>query len=685
MILINKVTPFANEVFQKDLIECIINNSNISFISQIVIFHNNTNIVLPKNNKVKLVVKNGYTDKEIIEYCKRLYNEEIFIFSNPFVKFNNSLINLEMSVNKVIKIEDDCYIFSKDINLENYENIDSLFSSFISNNKISIERKHIWTKEIKEDNTFNINKSRQKISVRQQNIRRKELYINSKRNLNELPKIDIIIVSVDYNDFLSLTLESTTKVSNVTVVTSPDDKLCQDLCKKFGANCIITEKMYENGAVFNKGKAINVGINSINNPDWILLLDADIYLPSDFLEILKNTEMPSDSLLVCKRLILDNYDLFLDWKKDKIGGRLERAKGFGYFQMFNIRNFPNNSKIFPETSDDASWSDLIFRDLFKNEVEIDSTVIHLGQTCQNWKGRKTPKFFNISNNKVFTILNNLPFIEKTNYKVNYEKKPSVVSKNKFIIHTTSTHISDIDSNRRVDFAQNTWRKLYESGKIIPANINCGKNDDIPKIKDIIDYGYSLCKSDDDIIMYTNSDICLTDDLYEKVTESCEKWNCTFSFRKDFLFKLEKEMSKEEVESTLWSGGNETPTGADLFAVTKSWWEKWRDYLPNDQVIGRPTWDWIFRITMGKSIEGDIVFSQTFEEQGTICETPNISYHESHNSYWERPENLLDEDSIKNTRIAYYWMKEKSNNINFTGKDYFEKTYGENLFDNQYIS
>jgi len=94
MILINKVTPFANESYQKDLFECIINNSNISFISNIVVFYNNTNIVLPKNNKVKLVIKNGYTDREIIEYCKRVYNDDVFIFSNPFIKFNNSLINL---------------------------------------------------------------------------------------------------------------------------------------------------------------------------------------------------------------------------------------------------------------------------------------------------------------------------------------------------------------------------------------------------------------------------------------------------------------------------------------------------------------------------------------------------------------------------------------------------------------
>jgi hypothetical protein len=679
MILINKVTPFANESYQKDLFECIINNSNISFISNIVVFYNNTNIVLPKNDKVKLVIKNGYTDLEIIEYCKRIYNDDVFIFSNPFVKFNNSLINLEIPLDK-IKIDNDCFIFNRNIKSNQGNSISELFTTYTTNSKITIERKHLWTEEVKNDNTlvkFNRSSSSK---VLEKNIRRKEAYIKSRRSVREIPKIDIVIVSVDYNDFLSLTLKNTTSILNVTVVTSPGDIICQDLCKKFGANCIITERMYEDGAVFNKGKAINEGIKSLKNPEWILLLDADIYLQDDFLEVIKNTEMFEEDLIVCKRLILDNYDLFLEWLDNKNVGRLERAKGFGYFQMFNIRRFPKKSNVFPENSNDASWSDLTFRDTFKSETELNTTVLHLGQTCQNWQGRKTPKFFNISNNnKVFNVLNKLKFIEGTDYIINYEKKESL-NKPPIIIHTSSIEMSyDVESNRRFEFAQNTWQKIYESGKVIPANIYCKEDvKDIPKIKDIFDYGYSLCESDDDIIMYTNSDICLTEDLYEKVLESCKKWNCTFSFRKDFLFELEREMTKEEIELARWSGGNETPTGADLFAVTKLWWEKWRDYIPDGQVIGRPTWDWVFRITMGKSIEGDIVFKQLFEEQGTICETPNISYHEKHDSYWEKEENLLDSDSIRNTKIAYEWMKEKSNNINFTGKSYFEKTYGENL-------
>ena len=354
---------------------------------------------------------------------------------------------------------------------------------------------------------------------------------------------------------------------------------------------------------------------------------------------------------------------------------MERAKGYGYFQLFNI-NYQSNRKFFySEEYTDASESDLEFRDRFKIKSELDTYVVHLGETNQNWSGRIS-KIFSNDTNSVFSLLKNISFYNRNEMKYNNDIKDD----NQFIIHVTSLYKDDdYGYNKRSILAQSSWKELYENQKIIPLTINESVyNKNIPKIKDLFDAGYNMCLNDNDVIMYTNSDICLTEDSYQKVIDSCNKYNCTFSFRKDFIV-LNSPMNKNMVENANYSNGNIKPKGADLFAVTKSWWKKWRDYLPNDQVIGRPTWDWIFRITMGKSIEGDIVFSQTFEEQGTICETPNISYHESHNSYWERPENLLDEDSLKNTRIAYNWMKEKSNNINFTGKDYFEKTYGDNIY------
>ena len=55
-----------------------------------------------------------------------------------------------------------------------------------------------------------------------------------------------------------------------------------------------------------------------------------------------------------------------------------------------------------------------------------------------------------------------------------------------------------------------------------------------------DFGFKKCQSDNDIILYTNADICLTNNLYNQIVNTCAKYNCTFSFRKDFKEKIEHE-------------------------------------------------------------------------------------------------------------------------------------------------
>lgn len=66
-----------------------------------------------------------------------------------------------------------------------------------------------------------------------------------------------------------------------------------------------------------------------------------------------------------------------------------------------------------------------------------------------------------------------------------------------------------------------------------------------------------------------------------------------------------------------------------------------------------------------------------EDQGSICETKDISYHEKHDSYWERAENIFIDENIENSKIAYRWMLDKSGG-RFTGKDFFEKQYGNHI-------
>ena len=58
MLLILKITPFDYESSQKNLVECLLKNQDVGFITNIIIFYPNNNIILPKLSKVKIVVKN---------------------------------------------------------------------------------------------------------------------------------------------------------------------------------------------------------------------------------------------------------------------------------------------------------------------------------------------------------------------------------------------------------------------------------------------------------------------------------------------------------------------------------------------------------------------------------------------------------------------------------------------------
>ena len=168
--------------------------------------------------------------------------------------------------------------------------------------------------------------------------------------------------------------------------------MCQKICDIFGVKCIITDRIYEDGASFNKGKAINDGIKSIDNPDWILLLDADIVLTK---KIDINDDV--DVLYTSDRYICKDYNTYKDWQDGKIEidkvGKYETNRGLGFFHLFNINSSDINKELpFPELSNDAAWSDLHFRDKFTKKSKIDKSVIHLGPTYKNWKGRKTDAF-----------------------------------------------------------------------------------------------------------------------------------------------------------------------------------------------------------------------------------------------------------------------------------------------------
>lgn len=98
-------------------------------------------------------------------------------------------------------------------------------------------------------------------------------------------RIEVIITSVGYADFLAITLPQTRRwFESITVVTAPDDFETIAIAKRERASLHITDVWRRNEARFNKAAAINSLLDQRNLDEtdcWVLFLDADILLPID--------------------------------------------------------------------------------------------------------------------------------------------------------------------------------------------------------------------------------------------------------------------------------------------------------------------------------------------------------------------------------------------------------------------
>ncbi len=242
-------------------------------------------------------------------------------------------------------------------------------------------------------------------------------------NVNREKKLDVVIVSVNYNDFLTVSLQHNIEIfNNITVVTSDQDILCQKICEKFGVKCVVTNSMYDDESEFKKGKAINFGINSLENPDFILLLDADIIVRGNIdLDKLNEEYLYTSSRYICKSYNQLN-DVISNGKILDEELIHEGDKGIGFFQLFNINNKSiDKNSVYPETSTDASWDDLVFRDKFPKRQIIDNNIIHLGDPYTNWKGRKSNRF--LKDEEIVSILTKKPTFTICTYYFDFNDNP----------------------------------------------------------------------------------------------------------------------------------------------------------------------------------------------------------------------------------------------------------------------
>lgn len=208
-----------------------------------------------------------------------------------------------------------------------------------------------------------------------------------------------IIVCVDYWDYLELTLQRNVHhFQEVHVITSSRDTKTQELVSLLGMTmpltCWVTDLFYEEGAVFNKWKALEWGLDQIGREGWLCLLDADIVLPP--LEIWQTLSLDVGELYTPRRRMMQNMSRdiphYSTWSQHYPLHRNEQEFA-GYCQIFHANDpaLPSSPPWHDVRWITAGGADSFFQAMWKKENKIRPPFecLHLGEAGRNWCGRAT--------------------------------------------------------------------------------------------------------------------------------------------------------------------------------------------------------------------------------------------------------------------------------------------------------
>lgn len=239
--------------------------------------------------------------------------------------------------------------------------------------------------------------------------------------LQKKRKIEAITVCVGYADFLRWTMPFNKNLfDRFVVVTMPHDIETQKVCEFWHVETVITDSFHQNGDAFNKANGINAGLSRLSLNDWVVHLDADIFLPPRSGQILKTLPLNPKKLYSIDRINCKSFDSFLAFLEQpeaqhpnnglmvfnafENGSRLLDLDSdgwlpIGYFQMWN----PLVSEVltYPNQHGAADRTDVLFTRRWtreNRELLPELVAVHLeSEECAmgaNWKGRKT-KYFGI--------------------------------------------------------------------------------------------------------------------------------------------------------------------------------------------------------------------------------------------------------------------------------------------------
>lgn len=214
-----------------------------------------------------------------------------------------------------------------------------------------------------------------------------------------------------------------------------------------------------------------------------------------------------------------------------------------------------------------------------------------------------------------------------------------------VVHVVDWFEGDKDTKERIGAARRTFDRhsrydpnyrlvLHELEDGQRSSKDIGDSRGLPYLKDVIIRGCDNA-DDSDIVIFSNTDVCLTVDAVGMVRQWLWDAPCCFSRRTDcnIAFALIDRMSGESKGMP--------DVGSDLFAARKAWW---LDHLVNlpDALIGSEGFDFCFRHYFWKCNPNAEI-------------KPSILLHPAHRPYWSLTNVIHDNPSQKyNRSICREW-------------------------------
>ena len=202
-----------------------------------------------------------------------------------------------------------------------------------------------------------------------------------------------ITVCVDYSDLLALTLPyNRHHFKEFVVVTSLTDEKTVQVAQENQAKVFQTNAFYEDGAAFNKYKALEQGLDFLGRSGLLCIMDADVLWPKhipDFNYLKGNLYTPYRRMLRYVTLPLPQES---DWNAIPYHGYMREFAG--YTQIFHADD--------PHLGDKTPWheidwahaggGDSFFQLRWPEECKIRPPFecLHLGEDGTNWAGRVSP-------------------------------------------------------------------------------------------------------------------------------------------------------------------------------------------------------------------------------------------------------------------------------------------------------